>query len=83
MENPQHSMIVNDICSYVDEYDIKDLLKEYLKRVVLAKPKDPLRFLIDSIQENPYIRKSAFIESSEEQIDQEETEEEAGEPSTP
>lgn len=46
--------IINEICDYCEEYQIKALLGEYLKRIVLEKPKDPIKFLLKSIQENPY-----------------------------
>ena len=46
--------IITSICAYAETYQIKELLKEYLKRVVLAKPKDPVQFLIDTIKKDPY-----------------------------
>jgi hypothetical protein len=51
--------IINEICDYCEEFQIKDLLGEYLKRLLVAKPKDPIKFLIKTIQEKPVdIRKS-------------------------
>jgi hypothetical protein len=46
--------IINEICSYAEEHHIKELLGEYLKRIVLEKPQDPVKFLLKSIQENPF-----------------------------
>eukprot|EP00599_Poterioochromonas_sp_BG-1_P016318 CAMPEP_0173160446 /NCGR_PEP_ID=MMETSP1105-20130129/17842_1 /TAXON_ID=2985 /ORGANISM="Ochromonas sp., Strain BG-1" /LENGTH=68 /DNA_ID=CAMNT_0014079337 /DNA_START=32 /DNA_END=238 /DNA_ORIENTATION=+ len=46
--------IINEICDYCEEQQVKALLGEYLKRIVLAKPKDPIKFLMKSIQEDPY-----------------------------
>ena len=46
--------IINEICDYCEEHEIKALLGEYLKRVILAKPKDPIKFLLKSIQDHPF-----------------------------
>lgn len=46
--------IINKICDYAEQYQVKDMLQEYLKRVILAKPRNPVEFLIKTIQENPY-----------------------------
>ena len=51
----QQEAIIDGICDYVDKYEIKEMLKEYLKRVVLEKPADPLAFLIQTIKEKPYV----------------------------
>ncbi len=51
----QQNAIIDGICDYVERYEIKEMLKEYLKRVVLEKPADPLAFLIQTIKEKPYI----------------------------
>lgn len=47
--------IINQICDYAQEKQIKELLQEYLKRVILTKPEDPLKFLIQTIRENPHV----------------------------
>ncbi len=52
MDN-DNQQIIDEICKYAEEQQIKTLLQEYLKRVVLAKPNDPIQFLIKSIEENP------------------------------
>ena len=46
--------IIDEICDYCEKHQIKELLGEYMKRIVLAKPKEPIKFLLKSIQENPY-----------------------------
>ena len=51
----QQEAIIDGICDYVERYEIKEMLKEYLKRVVLEKPADPLAFLIQTIKEKPYV----------------------------
>ena len=46
--------IIDGICEYVEKHDIKGLLQEYLKRLVIEKPENPLEFLVKTIGENPY-----------------------------
>lgn len=53
MQNGDDVEIIDKICDYATEYQIKALLQEYLKRVVVDKPADPVAYLIQSIQENP------------------------------
>ena len=60
-----HETIINEICDYVDRYEIKEMLKEYLKRVVLEKPKDPLQFLIETIRDKPYSSAAEIAEREE------------------
>lgn len=62
-----HETIIDEICEYVDRYEIKEMLKEYLKRVVLEKPNDPLQFLIQTIRDKPYISAAEIAEREEEQ----------------
>lgn len=40
------------------------MLQEYLKRLVLEKPEDPIQFLIKSITENPYAVKGSETANS-------------------
>ena len=47
-------LIIDDICDYCERKRIKDLLQEYMKRLVLEKPQDPIGFLIKTIDENPF-----------------------------
>ena len=47
--------VIEEICGYVEEYDIKNMLQEYLKRLIVEKPQEPLKFLIRTITEDPYI----------------------------
>lgn len=53
MQNGDDEEIIDKICDYAREYQIKELLQEYLKRVIVDKPADPVAYLIQSIQENP------------------------------
>lgn len=45
--------IIDKICYYSDDVQVKLILKEYCRRLVLEKPKDPISFLIKTIEENP------------------------------
>ena len=58
--------IIDDICKYAEEYQIKAILQEYLKRVILAKPNDPVQFLIKTIEENPVPLPNAEVAAVEE-----------------
>ena len=52
--NNTNEEVAQKIVDYVEEYEIKQLLQEYMKRVIMERPKDPLKFLTRSITENPY-----------------------------
>ena len=54
MDTSNNQKVIDDICTYCEEKKIKDVMKEYMKRIVLEKPDDPVKFLIKSIQENPF-----------------------------
>ena len=36
------------------EKKVKELLQEYLKRIIVQKPEDPLAFLLENIKEKPF-----------------------------
>lgn len=55
MQNGDDEEIIEKICDYAREYQVKELLQEYLKRVIVDKPDDPVAYLIQSIQENPAV----------------------------
>ena len=57
MEVDGNQEIINEICNYCEEHQIKELLGEYLKRVVINKPSDPVKYLIQQVQEKPYVPK--------------------------
>jgi hypothetical protein len=54
MQNGDDEEIIDKICDYATKYQVKELLQEYLKRIVVDKPADPVAYLIQSIQENPF-----------------------------
>jgi hypothetical protein len=47
--------IINDICSYAENHQIKELLREYMRRVIINKPEDVKAFLIETIEKNPFV----------------------------
>lgn len=47
--------IIDSICQYSEQRQIKRILQEYLKRLILQKPADPIKFLIESIEKDPFV----------------------------
>ncbi len=45
---------IDHICTYAEQHKIKAILQEYLRRLVVDKPADPLSYLIKTVQENPF-----------------------------
>lgn len=50
----ENKEIIDGICSYAEQARIKEILAEYLRRLVVEKPADPLNFLLRSVREHPY-----------------------------
>ena len=40
---------------FADQTHVKEMLHEYLRRVLLNKPDDPISFLMDEIKRNPFV----------------------------
>ena len=57
MENKDE--VIANICSYAERHSIKEMLQEYMKRVILHKPADVKAFLIETIERDPYISHGA------------------------
>ena len=55
MQNPENEVIIGEICDYAERYQIKALLSEYLKRLILEKPADPVSFLQDQLKNKPFV----------------------------
>lgn len=55
MNKEADEAILNGIVAYADQKDVKGLLKEYMRRLIIDQPDDPIKFLISSITENPYV----------------------------
>jgi len=46
--------VTSNICNYAEKYQIKELLQEYMKRIILERPKEPVKFFLKQVTENPY-----------------------------
>jgi len=55
MRSGDDEEIISNICTYSNEHEVKEIMKEYLKRIILEKPDDPVAFLIESIQNDPFV----------------------------
>jgi hypothetical protein len=55
MINTENEEVINQICDYAETYQIKAMLQEYMKRMILAKPADPIAFLIKTILDDPFV----------------------------
>ncbi|RYH31111.1 hypothetical protein EON65_03425 [archaeon] len=54
--NTENQEVIDQICDYAETNQIKEMLQEYLKRIILSRPADPVSFLIKSILEDPYVQ---------------------------
>jgi len=51
----EEDKIISEICNYAERHETKQMLQEYMRRLILEKPSEPLKFLIAQITENPYV----------------------------
>ena len=51
----QDQEIIGEICDYAEQHNIKAMLQEYLKRIIVAKPDQPIHFLKETIKQNPFV----------------------------
>lgn len=49
--------IIDEICDYAEKYEIRQMMQEYMRRLILEQPKEPLKWLIKEITDNPYTPK--------------------------
>lgn len=54
MINPDEEVIIGDICDYAERKETRKMLEEYMRRLIVEQPKEPLKFLIKEITSNPY-----------------------------
>jgi hypothetical protein len=54
MINTQEDQIIEEICGYAEKYEIREMLQDYMRRLILEQPKEPLKWLIKEISEKPY-----------------------------
>ena len=65
MNKDADEAILNGIVNYADQKDIKGLLKEYMRRLIVEQPDDPIKFLISSITANPHVPPGVEFTSSD------------------
>lgn len=61
--NKDEEVIADAICEYANKYEIKEMLQEYMKRLIVERPKEPIKYLIKSITESPYIIKNTATDT--------------------
>ena len=69
LENPDEAKIIDEICDYAERHQVKEMLEEYMRRLILEQPKEPLKFLMQEITERPFVAgvKSVAGDQSEEE----------------
>ena len=50
------SKTLDQIIDYAASVDIQNMLKFYLSSVIENKPADPIQFLIDKIEKEPFVK---------------------------
>jgi hypothetical protein len=60
MQRIEDEEIIQGICEYAKKTELKTLMQEYLKRVILNKPDDPVKFLLQTIRDNPFTPPKPF-----------------------
>eukprot|EP00903_Cladosiphon_okamuranus_P014812 g13718.t1 len=51
---PDNVVLMEDMALYAERIDLQGMMQEYLRRVLLSKPKDPIAFLATQVKKNPY-----------------------------
>ena len=46
--------IIDGIATYTEKMETRKMLEEYMRRLIVEQPKEPLKFLIKEITTNPY-----------------------------
>ena len=54
MMNSAEEVIIEEIASYAEKMETRKMLEEYMRRLIVEQPKEPLKFLIGQITSNPY-----------------------------
>jgi len=55
----EDEMIFEEVSDYYKEHHIREMFKDYLKKLMLHKPDDPIAFLMKQIKTEPYIHPPA------------------------
>eukprot|EP00640_Fibrocapsa_japonica_P006680 CAMPEP_0113941356 /NCGR_PEP_ID=MMETSP1339-20121228/7289_1 /TAXON_ID=94617 /ORGANISM="Fibrocapsa japonica" /LENGTH=171 /DNA_ID=CAMNT_0000945475 /DNA_START=125 /DNA_END=640 /DNA_ORIENTATION=+ /assembly_acc=CAM_ASM_000762 len=51
----KNEILMEEMALYAEKYSIQALMQEYMQRLVLSKPSDPVKFLIEEISKRPYV----------------------------
>lgn len=54
MINTDEEVIISGICDYAEKFQTRKMLEEYMRRLIVEQPKEPLKFLIKEITTNPF-----------------------------
>lgn len=75
--NPDNEVIIHEICDYATNNQVRDMLQEYMRRLIVEQPKEPLKYLIKEITENPFVvtPKEGETETEKEAVSEEKTQE--------
>ena len=66
--NNGESEIIDQICDYAEKYEVREMMQEYMRRLILEQPKEPLKWLMKEITDNPYPTPKVTEKSSEDDI---------------
>jgi hypothetical protein len=55
MDPKANEEIIDGICDYCEKKQVKAIFQEYMKRLIVAKPSDPVAFLLKSVEEDPFV----------------------------
>mmetsp|Transcript_34925 Transcript_34925/g.46162 ORF Transcript_34925/g.46162 Transcript_34925/m.46162 type:complete len:172 (+) Transcript_34925:130-645(+) len=50
----KNEILMEEMALYAEKHDVQGMLKEYMGRLVLSKPSDPIAFLIKEIKKDPF-----------------------------
>eukprot|EP00616_Rhizochromulina_sp_CCMP1243_P017074 CAMPEP_0118994156 /NCGR_PEP_ID=MMETSP1173-20130426/56351_1 /TAXON_ID=1034831 /ORGANISM="Rhizochromulina marina cf, Strain CCMP1243" /LENGTH=175 /DNA_ID=CAMNT_0006945423 /DNA_START=36 /DNA_END=563 /DNA_ORIENTATION=+ len=53
-KDQKSAVLMEEMSIFADRFQVKEVLQEYLRRVLLAQPTDPIAFLINEIKTNPH-----------------------------
>jgi nucleoside 2-deoxyribosyltransferase len=58
--------IIDGIATYTEKMETRKMLEEYMRRLIVEQPKEPLKFLIKEITTNPYPVPNVGVAANEE-----------------
>jgi hypothetical protein len=58
--------IIDGIATYTEKMETRKMLEEYMRRLIVEQPKEPLKFLIKEITTNPYPVPNVCVAANEE-----------------